>query len=585
MTKHMVQNLTPISHLFAAHRRADDIVAITAGRRIEWATFEHDVANLAARLANTEGNRWLIAEADAYSLAVGVVAAFQADCLPMLPANLQPGHLTDLSTTAHGVISSIERPGPMPWIKTFEKDYSAVVSSLRTLDPNSVEIILHTSGTTGVPTAIYKPLRCLEAEIVSAAKILTPTPGLVNHATVPPYHIYGLIYRVLMSLSANAPFSADTISYPEELVSAIKRESGGMLISSPAFLKRALSVLDLDRLKTLLGPVMSSGGLLPPTVAAAYNAVLIHPITEIYGSTETGGIAVRTVTDADAPTPWRPLSGVKVRLDSKHDVLSIRSPMLTDESWALTNDRVNLLSDGLFELKGRADRVVKIEEKRVSLPEVEQRLTDCSTVMAARVIPLTGDDGERQILGAVIEPSEAGGDMITNRGKAGLRKVCRSALKQYLPAVVVPRKWRFVIRIPEDHRGKTSNEALVALFEKQQGRRITPIVEGRQEREDGVTIHLRLPKDLFYFDGHFEGFPILAGVVQINWAIEFAIEYFSIPSGFRRLEALKFYKVLLAGDAPRLELNYQQNTGRLNFEYGIRDTKHSSGHIIFDKPQ
>lgn len=583
MKKKTDQDVTPISGLFPTSRPDADIVAVASGRRIDWATFKRDVANLAARLANSDGDRWLVAEADAYALAVGVLAALQSECQAMLPANLELGHLAELSATADGIISSTELlPGSANWLQTFDRASSGDVASLHQLDPENVEIILHTSGSTGEPTAIHKPLHCLEAEVSDAAEVLAPAPGRVTHATVPPYHIYGFIYRVLWPLCTNRPFSSEMISYPEELMSAVQANSGGMLISSPAFLRRALPALDLERLKTLLGPVMSSGGPLPPTVAAAYNAVLAHPVTEVFGSTETGGIAIRTVTNADAPPLWQPLPNVEVRLDPEHDVLAIRSPMLPDDSWALSSDRVNLQPDGRFELKGRADRVVKIEEKRVSLPEVEQRLNECPSVELARVIPLTSDDGKRQILGAVIEPSTAGWDILANGGKTELRAICVEVLKPYIAAVVLPRKWRFVTRIPEDERGKTSNAALVALFDEQQGRNVAPIVIDRQEREDGVTLHLRLPEDLYYFDGHFEGAPILAGVVQIDWAIEFAMEHFPIPTGFRRIEALKFFKILMTGDAPRLNLDYDRETARLKFDYGIGDTKHSSGRIVFD---
>ena len=583
MGTQMGQDITPISRLFSVPRRDDDIVVAGAERQVDWAAFKRDVASLVGRLATSGGRRWLISDADAYALAVGVMAVLQADCLAMLPANLEPGHLTDLLATADGMISSAELvPGSKSWLQTFDEPSSGDVSLLHSLDPEDVEIILHTSGTTGMPTPITKPLRCLEAEISDAAEAFAPAPGRMTLATVPPYHIYGFIYRVLWPLSTNCAFSPDMISYPEELTSAAEAHRGAMLISSPAFLRRALPVLDLDHLQKLLGPVLSSGGPLPPAVAAAYNAVLTFPVAEVYGSTETGGIAFRSVMDADAPALWQPLPHVEVRLDPDQQVLAIRSPMLPENDWVLSSDNINLQPDGRFELKGRADRVVKIEEKRVSLPEVEQRLNACPEVEVARVVSLIGDDGKRQILGAAIEPSAAGWELLANSGKPELRTICRDVLKPYLAAVVLPRKWRFVTRIPEDERGKTSNAALVALFEEHRGQRVDPIVTDKVKRADGMTLHLRLPEDLIYFDGHFEGAPILAGVVQIDWAIGFAMDNFSIPSGFRRIEALKFYKVLMAGDAPRLKLNYDRETARLNFEYGIGDTKHSSGRIVFE---
>lgn len=579
----MGQAVTPISRLFAVPHRDGDVVAEGAGRRHDWKAFARDVAGLAARIAKAGGRRWLVADGDSYALAVGVLATLQTEGQAMLPANLQHGHLADLAATADGVISSTESlPGAKNRIPTFDPTSPGDVSALHPLDSEKAEIVLHTSGTTGAPVAVHKPLRCLEAEIAADAEAFAPTPGRMVLATVPPYHIYGLLYRVLWPLATERPFSTDQISYPEELRSAVEKNSGCMLVSSPAFLRRALPALDLDHLKKFLGPVLSSGGPLPPAVAAAYNAVLSEPVVEVYGSTETGGIAYRSVTDAAAPALWRPLPSVEVKVDPEQQVLAIRSPLLPGTGWALSSDRVRLHSDGCFELQGRADRIVKIEERRVSLPEVELRLSECATVDAARVIQLPGENTERQILGAVIEPSNAGWEVLMNEGKAQLRGLLRDALKPYLTAIVLPRKWRFVTRIPEDDRGKTSNSALAALFDETQGRRVEPVIVGQQLDQDGVILDLHLPTELFYFDGHFDQAPILAGVVQIDWAIGLAMEHFSIPGRFRRIETLKFFKVLMAGDDVKLELRYDRQTASLKFRYGDAETKYSSGRISFE---
>jgi len=129
-----------------------------------------DVADLVARVSQSGGRRWLVADGDAYALAVGLLAALQAGCKAMLPANLQHGHLADLTATADGVISSTETPpGAKKRLPTFDPAPSGDAPSLRSIGPENAEIILHTSGTTGDPVAVPKPLRCLEAEVVDAA--------------------------------------------------------------------------------------------------------------------------------------------------------------------------------------------------------------------------------------------------------------------------------------------------------------------------------------------------------------------------------------------------------------------------------
>ena len=475
----MRQAVTPISRLFSVPHRDSDLVAAGAEREHDWMSFAHDVANLAARIKKFGGRIWLVADTDAYALAVGLFAALQAECQAMLPANLQHGHLADVAATADGVISSAEfLPDAENRLQTFDPTASADISALHALDPENGEIILHTSGTTGAPIAVHKPLHCFESEIAAQTEAFAPRPGRMVLATVPPYHIYGLLFRILWPLATERPFSTELISYPEELVLAAEKNSGSMFVASPAFLKRALPVLPLVHLKSFLGPVISSGGPLSPTVAAAYNSVLSEPLREIYGSTETGGIAYRSVMDSSAPALWQPLPTVEVAVDSEEQVLAIRSPMLPGKGWFHTDDRVELHSDGRFELKGRSDRVVNVEEVRVSLPEVERRLARCATVEAARVISLPGGNTERQILAAVIEPSNAGWEVLANQGRQAMRSLLLDALKPYFVSIVLPRKWRFVTRIPEDDRGKTSNAALAALFDEDPGRSVEPVVVG-----------------------------------------------------------------------------------------------------------
>lgn len=579
----MAAKVTPLSRLLTDGGDAEDVISSGVGGLRRRADFSRDVSALVSRIAAIDGKRWLIADADAYAIAVGVFAVLHAGGQAILPANLQAGHLADVATGADGVLTGDDTLETAEVRLTlFEAVRTGASAPLAPIDPDKAEIVLHTSGTTGAPTSICKPLRCFEAELTSQTQIFAPTPGRTVLATVPPYHIYGLLFRILWPLATNRPFSTDTVSYPEDLLTAARQHEGCMFASSPAFLKRALPVLDLDRLRPVLGPVFSSGGLLPPPVAAAFNAGLAEPVVEVYGSTETGGIAHRSVFDADAPPPWQPLPGVEVATDPETQVLSVRSPFMPDGEWFRSGDRAAFEDDGRFVLRGRADRIVKVEEERVSLPELEQRLAGDATVDAARVVLLPGDDDKRQVIGAVIEPSERGWKVLDNEGRAALRTDLLNTLRPHLAAVVLPRKWRFVTRMPEDDRGKTSDASLAALFAEDRGRVTRPAIAEHSVDGDTVTLQFDLPEDLFYFDGHFDGTPILAGVVQIDWVIEFAREYLGIDSRFRRIEALKFFHVLTAGDTVTLVLRYDRAVEKLSFEYCSGENRHSSGRAIFE---
>ena len=99
---------------------------------------------------------------------------------------------------------------------------------------------------------------------------------------------------------------------------------------------------------------------------------------------------------------------------------------------------------------------------------------------------------------------------------------------------------------------------------------------------DGETVHLnlRLPPELEQFKGHFDGFPMLAGVVQVDWAIRHGRSHFALPPHFKRLTALKFLRGIAPGDHLMLTVNVNDK-GELDFRYQRDGITVSSGRALF----
>lgn len=96
-----------------------------------------------------------------------------------------------------------------------------------------------------------------------------------------------------------------------------------------------------------------------------------------------------------------------------------------------------------------------------------------------------------------------------------------------------------------------------------------------------VVLDLRVVSTLAFFRGHFPGFPILPGVVQVNWALHFAKEYLGVlPARFTGMKALKFTAPVLPDSAMTLELRLKSDMQRLEFAFFNADKKYSSGQII-----
>jgi len=110
---------------------------------------------------------------------------------------------------------------------------------------------------------------------------------------------------------------------------------------------------------------------------------------------------------------------------------------------------------------------------------------------------------------------------------------------------------------------------------------LLPEVLGVQAAEDGVILSLRIPKDLAYFDGHFDQIAIVPGVAQIQWAVHFARLYLGLAQVFSHMESVKFKELLLPGQVCELSLLYLKQACKLEFRYRSESAEYSSGRLYF----
>lgn len=96
----------------------------------------------------------------------------------------------------------------------------------------------------------------------------------------------------------------------------------------------------------------------------------------------------------------------------------------------------------------------------------------------------------------------------------------------------------------------------------------------------GFELDLRIPPALTYFADHFPRFPMLPGVVQLDWAIAYGREHLDLPGGFRGFGNLKFQHPILPGARITLELATEK-PGELSFTYRNAQRTCSSGTILF----
>ena len=180
---------------------------------------------------------------------------------------------------------------------------------------------------------------------------------------------------------------------------------------------------------------------------------------EGYGSTETSGVAYRQ--QSRDGLIWTPYDCVKLWV-GEDGCLNVISPFIKDPAGVATADLVEIYEDGRFLLKGRSDSIVKIEEKRISMTEVENRLLESGFVLDVKVVALSND--VRQYLAAAIVLNAAGRDKFANSEKFEMNRWFHDFLMKYFENVVIPKKWRFVEKLPCDVQGKVHKLEVIELF-------------------------------------------------------------------------------------------------------------------------
>ena len=440
-----------LADLFLSDRNDQSYVAFSSEINISWATFLNDVRFIAVTLKKTESPRIAICCDNSYLFSIAFFAAVYTDKKIILPGNHQPAMLDLLSSEFDLLINDAFCEDKISFLSDLPERFD-----FYKLDLNKVMLTLFTSGSTGVPKAITKTLQMLDAEIHSLENQWGDLlAGTAIVSTVSHQHIYGLLFRILWPLCAGRAFACHDLIYTEQVIkNGLNTQT---LISSPALLKRVQNEGDLVNYRA----VFSSGGPLSNEAANGSKKQLNSFPIEVFGSTETGGIGFRQQHEKDSL--WHFFPEVKVKLVDEN-CLALLSPWLSEGGgdYYQTSDQCELFANQKFRLKGRIDRIVKIEEKRISLLEVEVHLNELKWIAESAVLVV--DDPHRVALGALITLTDSGKKELLRLGKGKFWIQLRQVLRQWIEPVGIPRHFRVADEIPMNKQGKRLAQVIAESF-------------------------------------------------------------------------------------------------------------------------
>lgn len=452
---------------FKADSRADDYVLCyddvwSKGQYKTWLDFLTDSARMRKVIAAKNADEFILHCNDYWLFLVTFVALLQCKKQVMLTANITPEFIKEMRKPGYAFFTDAENVPDSLFIPAALQNAPQVTEAeIRTapqIVADDTRIHMFTSGSTGKPKdVIQRMTEFNEDNAFVFSKWGDEFTKRKLVATVSQHHIYGFLFTIALPFAAGVPFRRKRIEIPNEFEKLTDERY--MIIAVPAFLKRTNEVEDKLPLNDCF--IFTSGGVLLPEVAKKTNEVFGFWPVEVYGSTETSGIAYRQSKNG---LEWTPFDNAQI-WKNEDGCLVIKSPYIKDPAGFATADLVDIHPDGRFIMKGRSDSIVKIEEKRVSLTEVENRLLQTGLIRDVCVVAM---NDRRQYLAAAIAFNDEGKKKFEGAKKFDINMFFHDFLMDFFENVVIPKKWRFLDALPSDLQGKHKKLEIQALFAKEE---------------------------------------------------------------------------------------------------------------------
>jgi acyl-CoA synthetase (AMP-forming)/AMP-acid ligase II len=331
-------------------------------------------------------------------------------------------------------------------------------------DPDDLALLLHTSGTTGLPKVVRVTERALAARTRCHQLELQLGPGKMFAAFSPFHHIAGS-GMLLAALGAGAAIVTPPRFSTEAWLQLREYEVTHVHLV-PTMVSRLLEAGVIGELKL---EVLQYGGapMAPETIRAVRRALPQTRLVQHYGQTE--GSPLTTLGDddhrfAEAHQPalltsvGRASTGVQLRIhDPDHEGVGElwgRAPHVFArdlDGWLHTADLASVDSRGFVFLRGRSsDKIVRGGEN-VYASEVERVLIGHPAILDVAVAGVPDKDLGERIKAYVV---------VRTRDRRPSGEQLRAFASTRLSGFKVPDVWCFVDEIPRTATGKIQRYAL-----------------------------------------------------------------------------------------------------------------------------
>jgi oxalate---CoA ligase len=381
----------------------------------------------------------------------------------------------------HGipVIELVASPNAASGLFTLKASGSISSAPQHTLEPGSVALILHTSGTTARPKRVPLTHRNLCASAFSIRETLALTCADRCLGVMPLFHIHGLIGGLLSTLAAGASFASTPNFDASRFFDWIEELKPTWYTAVPA-IHEAILRSGRDRMGTIrksrLRLIRSSSAPLSGKTRVELEELFKVPVIEAYGMTE----AAHQITSNPLPPLERKAGSVGVATDTRVGIINeagnflaagnggeivLRGPNVMrgyeanndgafTNGWFRTGDHGYVDGEGYLFITGRLKEIINRGGEKISPHEIDQALLEHPDVLQAVAFPMSHPSLGEDIAAVVVVRNPTQASEASIRGHLAAR----------LAAFKIPSRVLIVDEIPKSSIGKMRRANLAEIF-------------------------------------------------------------------------------------------------------------------------